>query len=293
MTTAPRRHRLHHAPTPAHSGGDALEAHLRLLGCGPCDVLMPRAVPGAGALLARRAASHLQVRTIEDVATDRVRDYCFTLFVADGAAQPPVLASLDMRRPFRLQRDGGYLLCLVAPRGLVESLFPEAASLHGRTLVADSPARLSLCARLADLARAHDDQELLACIGALVEAFGRDAGMSGSPGALLRAAMFGRVRQHISDNLTEADLSPSGIVRDLGLPRASVYRMFQDEGGMAAYIRDCRLREAADQLVSAPTPTLLELCYSLGFNSASEFSRAFRRAFDITPSELRKRALAR
>jgi AraC-like DNA-binding protein len=65
-----------------------------------------------------------------------------------------------------------------------------------------------------------------------------------------------------------------------------VYRLFEHEGGLAAYIRRRRLRMAADELVRFPHLEVQDIAAGLGFNDASSFTRAFRRAFDIAPSEL-------
>jgi AraC-like DNA-binding protein len=63
--------------------------------------------------------------------------------------------------------------------------------------------------------------------------------------------------------------------------------MFEHEGGLAAYIRNCRLREAADQLIQSPATPIIEIAYGLCFNSASSFTHAFRRAYGMAPQDFR------
>jgi AraC-like DNA-binding protein len=75
------------------------------------------------------------------------------------------------------------------------------------------------------------------------------------------------------------------------LKRATIYRWFEHEGGLGAYIRNRRLREAADELVCHPQRQVVEIAYGLGFKSPSDFTRAFRRAFDLSPQDMRARAL--
>jgi AraC-like DNA-binding protein len=73
----------------------------------------------------------------------------------------------------------------------------------------------------------------------------------------------------------------------LGLPRSTIYRLFKHEGGLGAYIRHLRLRAAADELVRFPSVPIKDVGYSVGFKSASDFTRAFRRAYEMTPQEMR------
>lgn len=71
---------------------------------------------------------------------------------------------------------------------------------------------------------------------------------SSAGGTTARAAMFGTARSYIEDNLHELDLSPESVLRASHLSRPTLYRLFEHEGGLATYIRNRRLREAADEL---------------------------------------------
>jgi AraC-like DNA-binding protein len=127
----------------------------------------------------------------------------------------------------------------------------------------------------------------------LIAAFSKQAGLSGNARAAVRAAMFGKVRRHIRANLHEAKLSPGSLATALQLPRHTLYRMFEHEGGIDTYIRNCRLRAAVDELVQFPERAVIEIAYGLNFKSAQDFSRAFRRVYDMTPRDLRAQALRR
>jgi AraC-like DNA-binding protein len=86
----------------------------------------------------------------------------------------------------------------------------------------------------------------------------------------------------------DGDLSPDRVVELLGLSRPTVYRLFQHEGGLGAYIRHVRLRAAAEELVAWPGVPVQDIAYAHGFTSASDFTRAFRRAYGIPPQEIRQ-----
>jgi AraC-like DNA-binding protein len=121
----------------------------------------------------------------------------------------------------------------------------------------------------------------------LVAAFGQQARLSGNARAAARAAMFGQVRRYIQAHLTEEELSSESVLNALQLPRPTLYRLFQHEGGIGSYIRHLRLRRAADELIRYPHVAVIEIAYGLGFKSASDFTRAFRRAYGIAPQDFR------
>lgn len=133
------------------------------------------------------------------------------------------------------------------------------------------------------------DTALRTGIHLMAAAFGKQAGLLGSSRAAARAAMFGQVRRHINANLHQMDLSPEAVIKALKLSHRSVYRLFEHEGGLGAYIRKRRLREAAMDLVKFPQMAVMDIAYGLGFNSASDFTRAFRRAYEMAPQEFRLR----
>ena len=121
----------------------------------------------------------------------------------------------------------------------------------------------------------------------LVAAFGKQARLSGNARAAARAVMFGQVRRYIETHLYEEELSPESVLGALQFPRRSLYRLYEHEGGLGAYIRHLRLRSAADELVRYPHVTVTNIAYGVGFKSASDFTRAFRRAYGMAPQDFR------
>jgi len=68
--------------------------------------------------------------------------------------------------------------------------------------------------------------------------------------------------------------------------------MFLPKGGLGTYIRHCRLREAAHELLAMPQLPVAEIGLGLGFNSASDFTRAFSRQYSMSPRDYREQASA-
>jgi AraC-like DNA-binding protein len=248
-------------------------------------------------------------RSIARISTDDIRRYAFYVFMDGGEGYitgsqrdetrfSSGILALDLNQPFRIQRPAGKVLNFFAPRALVESGLPDAESLHGRVVESKSALMRIIYDHLDALSRglptmsASEAESALRCgIQLMVAAFGKQAKLSGNARAAARAAMFGQVRRFIGANLHKAELSPESLLNRLQLPRSTLYRMFEHEGGLDAYIRNRRLREAADDLVRHPHLAVTEIAYGNGFRSASDFTRAFRRAYDMAPQDLRAHAV--
>ncbi|MGU4701485.1 helix-turn-helix domain-containing protein [Burkholderia cepacia] len=256
-----------------------------------------------------RTGPNLAVRSLGRVSTESVRDITFSVFLEGPPAQflggkprsdvpqlPSILA-LDMDQPCTIRSFHGRILLLFVPRALVERSFPDAASLHGRWIYATTPLTriliehvVALRRRIVGLSKKEAHQAFLTAVELIVAAFSSQAGLAGNARAAVRAAVYGQVRRHVETNLHDPNLSPDSVLASLHLSRASVYRIFEHEGGLAAYIRNRRLRMAADELVRFPHMEVQDVASGLGFNDASSFTRAFRRAFDIAPRELHEYA---
>jgi AraC-like DNA-binding protein len=255
---------------------------------------------------------NLAVRSLGRVSTENIHDVSFSIFLkgergqflggkqkADAPRVPsvPGILALDMDQPCAVRSFQARILLLFVPRALLEKSFPDAASLHGRWVEATTPLTRTLIAHLvalnqqiAGLSKEEARQSLLTAVELIAAAFSRQAGLSGNARAAVRAAVYGQVRRFIEANLHDPDLTPESVLASLHLSRSSVYRLFEHEGGLAAYIRSRRLLMAADELVRFPHLSVQDIASGLGFNEASSFTRAFRRAFDIAPRELHEYA---
>jgi AraC-like DNA-binding protein len=102
-----------------------------------------------------------------------------------------------------------------------------------------------------------------------------------------------RVRQAVRRHLRTPTLEPKTLSRLVGMSRSSLYRLFEDTGGVARYIQSQRLLEAHAVLSDPPTTkSISAIAEDLCFADASSFSRVFRREFGHSPGEVRSAALA-
>jgi AraC-like DNA-binding protein len=102
-----------------------------------------------------------------------------------------------------------------------------------------------------------------------------------------------RVRQAVRRHLRTPTFGPKILCRLVGMSRSSLYRLFEDTGGVARYIQNQRLLEARTILSDpATTQSISSIAEDLCFADASSFSRTFKRAFGQSPSDVRSAALA-
>jgi len=102
-----------------------------------------------------------------------------------------------------------------------------------------------------------------------------------------------RVRQAVRRHLRTPGLGPKTLCRLVGMSRSNLYRLFEEKGGVAQYIQSERLTEAYAILADpASIRTISALAEDLCFADASSFSRAFKRKFGGSPSEVRSAACA-
>ena len=267
---------------------------------------------GATAFMDSRTDPLIQQRTAALISRDNMRDFVFHVAIegsmetATGlypqrkAAQiVPGILALDMNQPMRMERPTACrVLALFLPRSVVDAVLPDAESIHGRVVDYSSPATRAILHHLTvlggeiaamDAAETQNALDIAAQL--LIAAFGKQARLSGSAPAAGRALMFAQARRYIQDNLHQPELSPENVVRALQASRPTVYRLFEQEGGLGTYIRNQRLREAAADLRKYPQRAVMEIAFGLGFKSASDFNHAFRRAYDMTPLDFRRQAL--
>jgi len=102
-----------------------------------------------------------------------------------------------------------------------------------------------------------------------------------------------RVRQAVRRHLRTSTLEPKILSRLVGMSRSNLYRLLENEGGVARYIQHQRLLEARAVLSdAATTQSISAIAEDLCFSDLSSFSRTFKREFGYSPSEVRYAALA-
>ena len=215
-----------------------------------------------------------------------------------NVVRPGDVKIIDLARPFHTHNTDFDNITLTLPRAALAPLLANPDSLHGKVIQRDTAqARLlgshlqTLAATAADLDPAGGHAVAGATLRLVAACLGPASHAREETVPNRTAATGEAIRRFIDANLTAPDLSPDGLARRFGMSRAQLYRLFPDDGGVLAYIRSQRLRRCF-QTIADPTQSWRgtgEIALSFGFVSEAHFSRVFRQAFGLSPTDARNR----
>lgn len=170
---------------------------------------------------------------------------------------------------------------LAAPDAVQASLIPGAST--AGTLLGEH--LLALNQPVTGLAPGPTERQLAELIQLLTQSIG--PGTVSDP-RLARQALLSTIKRHVNRHL-DGEIHVSGLCQRFGLSRSALYRLFEPEGGIAAYIQQQRLIRAFALLVAPQTgkQRVIDIALNTHFASDATFARAFRRQFGCTPGEVR------
>jgi len=134
-------------------------------------------------------------------------------------------------------------------------------------------------------------QNVPAMIGQITELM-RDLVLRNRPYANL--ANFRRARRLAMDAFIEANLNllaqgaVQHLIQEFNVTRPTLYRIFEADGGVEAYVTRRRLHRTLISLKNTPPErgVVRRIAERFGFVDASNFNRAFRSEFGFCPSEM-------
>ncbi|GGY40829.1 helix-turn-helix domain-containing protein [Streptomyces omiyaensis] len=99
--------------------------------------------------------------------------------------------------------------------------------------------------------------------------------------------MLSRIHAHIEEHLRDPDLSPESIARAHHISVRYLQKLFQNDGTtVSQWVRQRRLESCRFELGrSTRRITMAAMAHRWGFSSPSHFSRTFRGAYGMSPSE--------
>jgi len=126
--------------------------------------------------------------------------------------------------------------------------------------------------------------QLLACIKMSLGSDHRD----GDVRRQARDALADMIRAYVDRNLTQIDLSAAAILKNFGLSRASLFRMFESDAGFRRFVNRRRLHRAVLDIAQKPLKrgSISEVAERWGFSSDSSFNRSVRNEFGVSPGSL-------
>jgi AraC-like DNA-binding protein len=187
-------------------------------------------------------------------------------------------------------------LSLIIPRSLLEPALRQPDDQHMRalhdteplvTVLRDHMRSLKVCADRLSWREAMDLAPVtIGLLGACLNASIRD-----TPGGAeaMERVLLSSLKREIENRLGDPCLTPEELCRRFGLSRTRLYRLFEARGGVSRYIRERRLRAAFLALVDPERKTgpIGNIARDCGFASDSDFSRAFRVRFGMSPRAAR------
>lgn len=255
----------------------------------------PLAFDRAPALVAASGLDHILVQLYVEGGFEGI--------AGDRAIQvlPGDICVFDLADTLSTRSTAFSNISMLVPREAMAVSVEDLATLHGAVI----PGTLPLAAILSDYIRSLAERapllsprEARLAAHATVAMTGTVLGGEVERADHRRVARAGgsplrRVNAHIEAHIHDPLLDAEQIARDLGLSRASLYRLFEASGGVGRYIRRRRLSGAALDLAD-PTRTdrVGEIGRRWGFPNDASFTRAFRLTFGISPRAARARSLA-
>ena len=140
---------------------------------------------------------------------------------------------------------------------------------------------------------AEDGAKLALAIQAMLRAcLASSADRLAEAGRHVDLTLMERVRQAVRRNLRSPSLGPDKLCREAATSRSQLYRLLEREGGVAHYIQRRRLSESFSMLCDASNNLSIgKVAEILCFADGASFSRAFRREFGMSPSDVRAGAV--
>ena len=112
------------------------------------------------------------------------------------------------------------------------------------------------------------------------------------PSATARITRAVRMIEESQESAQDSDLTLQRLAQEAGLSPYHFLRIFERVTGVTPhqYVRRTRLRRAATQLLGEPA-NILDIVLNCGFGDLSNFNRAFRSEFGVSPRQFRRQGL--
>lgn len=204
----------------------------------------------------------------------------------------------DLSQPYATTDPDFANITLVIPRTTLAPLVRDPDGLHGLTLSHRLPLGRLLGNHLHALVQAAPRmtaEEALAIdrsTASLIAACVGAAAPLEQANETLQLAVLDRIRRYVDANLASPALTADAVCRHFGVSRSTLYRLFKPMEGFAAHVRRRRLDRAFIDLTAPQQDQqrIADICDRYGFASDAAFSRAFRQAFGVGPSDVRRLA---
>lgn len=202
----------------------------------------------------------------------------------------------DLSREMEAEATDLANITLFLPRPMLEGLLTAPDDQHMRAIDGAHPMAALFRSHLTNLWRQADVLEdgqarhvAPATAQLLAACLNGSQPLNAEQRAAVDQTVLAATRRDIDRRLADPALSPDDLCRRHRISRSRLYRLFESQGGVAAYIRGRRLAAAMTALVDpaqAHRPVGM-IGEHLGFSSPADFSRAFQRRYGLSPRAAR------
>ncbi|MFC4904471.1 helix-turn-helix domain-containing protein [Kocuria oceani] len=215
---------------------------------------------------------------------------------------PGDLALYDTSAPYRLEfTEDARLLVLMFPHGVLDLPPAAAGQLRAARLGSETAVHGMVSSFLASMAERMDaltgmnGQRLgNSALDLLTTSFNLELDDQVAASAHEADRLRATVHDWVEANLSRPDLDPTTIARAHFISVRRLHQLFHEEGTtVSAWVRTRRLercRRALEDPVSVGVP-VGRIAARWGFPDAAHFSRVYKAAYGVSPSEARARAL--
>lgn len=204
------------------------------------------------------------------------------------------MALIDLTLPEEHESSASHTVLLAVPRAQADRAGIDVRALHGVCVPAPATRMfrrhlVEMCRLATQLTQTQAETLEMTTIDLLTVALA----MHGTGCALtprsIETAQGIAVRDLIARDLSSADLGVAKLMGAIGISRTALYRLFEEDGGVQAYIRQQRLARVRSDLATAdPRARIADIAARWGFDDPAYFSRIFRQRFGMSPREYRE-----
>lgn len=259
-----------------------------------------------GAIVITR--SHMAAQRYARRAIDIRRDDCDGLLIPVTLAgvqrgdtpQRPLatkrgeMSLIDLSVPEQHESTASHTILLAVPRAQAERAGIDVRALHGVCVPAAATRMfrrhlVEMCRLAAQLTQGQAAALEATTIDLLAFALAtHGTGCALTPRSIETAQGLA-VRDLIARDLAAPDLGVAKLMGAIGISRTALYRLFEEDGGVQAHIRQQRLARVRSDLSAAdPRARIADIAGRWGFDDPAYFSRIFRQRFGMSPSEYRQ-----
>jgi AraC-like DNA-binding protein len=212
------------------------------------------------------------------------------------------LCLMDMTQSSRTLVDadevsqGSRALSLLLPRAVLEPLLALPDGSGASLISRDSPHGRLLAEQLLALYGGMDANRSAfasaTLAGLIADAVGSARDATEAIDRANRDLLLLAIKRSVDADLLNEAVNVEQLCRKFQISRATLYRLFEPEGGLWRYIQDQRLDRAFAKLASPANGSIrmVDMALEFHFSSDTTFVRAFRRRFALTPGEVRRLA---